>query len=167
MVPLGVDPTPQLGEAPPGGAGPTVGAPDPDHTSRGRRPIIATLVLLIAMVILGVVVIVHQGGPVASPSYRVTHGTVWLAQQKGQSVMVVTVVIKNVGRATGTPTCVVHTSYLGFGLQPSPIAVKPPIRPGGVRIYINPLPIPSVLISQVKKSDVKVTCRDHRAPGAP
>ncbi len=167
MVPLGVDPTPQLGESPTGGTPPAVSVLDPDRASRRRRRISATLVVLIAITIIVGVLILPRGGEVLRPSYRTAHGTVWLTVQNGQQVLAVTVVVKNTGKVRGTPTCVVHTTYQGFGLHPSTLTVKPPIKPGGVRIFISPLPIPPVLIAQVKRSDVTVTCRDRRAFAVP
>ncbi len=157
MAALGVDQTQWLGETPPGAVPVVASAPDPDRATRRRLRIIKTLALLIAMAIIALVVIATMSRDV-SPSYRVAHGTVWLAAPNGQEVPVVTIVIKNTGRTTSSPTCVVRTTYFDIGLQGSTFSLKPPIKPGGVRFYISPLPSPPTSVSLVKKSDVTVTC---------
>ena len=154
-APLSADSTPQLGDTSPGIVVIASSQPDSKRTSRRRHWLIAGLALLIAAVTAFVVIFALTSG---GTSYKVAHGPVWTTVQNGRKVSVVTVVVKNTGKTVASPTCVIRATYLGAPLKAATITETPPIQPGGVRIYINPVPIPAGSAKFFKKSDITVTC---------
>jgi len=155
-APPSTDPTTQLGDTSSGIVVLAFGAPDSKPTSRRRHWLVATVALLIAAATAVIVAFALTSG---GTSYKVAHGPLWVAGQKGQQrVSVVTIVVKNTGKTTASPTCVIRANYLGSPLKPVTITESPPIQPGGVRIYINHMPIPVESAQFVKQSDITVAC---------
>ncbi len=125
---------------------------EPERARRTKWWILAVLALAIIVVVVLIVVQVSKSGP----SYHVTYTGV---QAVGPNTTRVSVVVKNTGGSTGTPTCTLRaTANGGAELGSGTFHEDQPIKPGDVTLYVNTLAISNGAAGLLKGSDISVAC---------
>ncbi len=125
---------------------------EPERAKRTKWWILAVLAVALVVVVVLIVVQVSKSGP----SYRVTYTGV---QAVGPNATRVSVVVRNTGGSTGTPTCTVRaTANGGAELGTGTFHEDRAIKPGDVTLYVNTLSISNGAAGLLKPSDISVTC---------